>query len=152
MFEGFFVAIREELVPIVRIIILIALGKLHNIENPALEVQFQFLEFDVEFTPGLILNIIVELVAFDHFLLVFDDDFIKYPFDIFFFLLSFFRRVFRLVSSLVWLGFRLDWLIIVEECKYFRHVINIDSPEEGAIVVLKFLLPFLNELLTSISK
>lgn len=105
MFERLFIAVCEELVPIVRIIIFVTLGKLDNIEDFALEVQFQFLELDVEFATSLILNIVIELVAFDHLLFVFDDDFIKDPFDVFLFLLCFFRRVFGLGGSLVSFGF-----------------------------------------------
>ncbi len=150
MFDAILVAIGEELIPIVRIILLIPLGKVHNIQNPTLQVDFQFLELDVELTTSFILDVVIELIALHHFLLILYYNLLENPLDVFLLLFSFVRRVFSVCWSFVALRLRLDWLISVEEGKHFRHVIDIYCSEEGAIVVFELFLSFLDELFTGV--
>jgi hypothetical protein len=127
VFEAIFVAVGEELIPVVSVILFVAFGKVHDIQNLAPQVEFQLLEFNVEFATGFVLNVVIELIALDHFLFILDDNLIKNSLDVLLFFLSFFRRVFRLCWSFVSFRFGLDWLIGIKEGEYFRHIINVDS-------------------------
>ena len=150
-----FVAVGKELVPVICIIVFVALWKIDNIQNSAFKVQFQFLELYIEFSAYLIFNIVIELVAFNHLFLVFNDNIIENSFDVFLFVLSFTWRLLVICPALHitrFLRFGFDWFICVEKGQYLGHFINIDSPEESAIIIFQLFFTLLDELLARISK
>jgi hypothetical protein len=90
------IAVGEELVPVICIVLFVALRQFDDIKNATPEIKFQLLKLKIELAASLVLDIVIKLVAFHHFLLVLDDDVFKDSLDVLFLLVCLFRRVFRL--------------------------------------------------------
>lgn len=59
---------------------------------------------------------------------------------------------FLLLHLLAGLWFLFYWFVCVEEAKHLGQLINIYCSEEGAVIIFKLLLTFLNEFFTSVSE